>query len=220
MISYNVGVTGLNAMDDPVGGVPVTRSIRSAKEWGGRIIALTYDALDTGIYNSGLLDEVYLLPYPSEGENALLQRLKQILQKTSIDVIIPTIDSELVNFCRLEPELKELGVNLLLPSEDKIRLNRKDQLGEFFRVNGIRAPKTITITEPAELKKAAEEMGFPMVVKGAVHDAALAYSDDEALVYYQRIKAEWGLPLVAQEYIQGEEYTVISLSDREGNLSG
>ena len=220
MISYSVGITGLNAMDDPVAGIPVTRSIRSAKEWGGRIIALAYDALDTGIYDSGLLDEVYLLPYPSEGENALLQRLKQILEKTSIDVIIPTVDSELVNFCRLEPELKELGINLLLPPEDKIRLHRKERLREFCQANGICAPKTITITEPAELKKAGKELGFPLVVKGAVHEAALAYSEDEALVHYQRIKAAWGLPLVAQEYIPGEEYTVIALGDRDGNLVG
>jgi len=220
MISYNVAVTGLNAMDDPVGGIPVTRSIKSAKEWGGKIIALTYDALDTGIYNSGLLDEVYLLPYPAEGENALLQRLKQILQKTSIDVIIPTIDSELVNISRLEPELKELGVNLLLSPEDKLRLNRKGQLGEFCQANGIRSPKTIPITESAELKKAAEELGLPMVVKGMVHDAALAYTADEALTHYQRISARWGLPLIAQEYIQGEEYTVVALTDREGNLIG
>jgi len=68
MISCNVAVTGLNAMDDSLPGIPVIRSLRASTEWTGKIIGLTYDAFDTGIFNTELLDEVYLMPYPTEGE--------------------------------------------------------------------------------------------------------------------------------------------------------
>jgi len=81
MIKYTVGVTGLNATDNPGPGVPVIRSIKDSPLWQGKIVGLAYDALDTGIYNNDLMDEVYLIPYPTEGEENLLARLKYIKDK-------------------------------------------------------------------------------------------------------------------------------------------
>ncbi|MFA4836475.1 MAG: ATP-grasp domain-containing protein [Dehalococcoidia bacterium] len=221
MVHCNVAVTGLNAMEDSLPGIPVIRSLRAAgEELTGKIIGLTYDTFDTGIYNSELLDEVYLMPYPSEGETAILQRLKEIVKKTPIQVLIPTVDAELVSYSRLEPELNELGIKVLLPPEDRIRLHQKQQLGAFCYYNGIKAPRTITITDPAELSAAAKQVGFPFVLKGTFHDAYMVSSLPEALVFYHKIKEAWGLPMVVQEYIKGEEYTVVALADGSERLVG
>ena len=62
MKKLNIAVTGLNATDNPAPGIPVIRSVRHDLKNIGKIIGLTYDAFDTGIYDGDLLDEVYLIP--------------------------------------------------------------------------------------------------------------------------------------------------------------
>ena len=219
MIQCNVAVTGLNVADDPAPGIAVIRSIKDSGQWEGKVIGLAYDALDTGIYDKGLLDEVYLLPYPFN-VGGLWQRLKDITQKTRIDVLIPLLDLELLSFHALEPSLKEMGINLLLPPISTIKMHFKLNLAEFCRKNDIKSPRQVAITYPASIAPNFTWLGTPVVVKGIVHESHLAYSAEEAIVYFNRIKMRWGLPVIMQEYIWGEEYNVDCLADREGELIG
>ena len=71
-----VAVTGLNATDNPAPGVGVMRALRAASP-GDRLVGLAYDALDPGIYAKDLAAEVFLIPYPSHGVEAFLDRLDQ-----------------------------------------------------------------------------------------------------------------------------------------------
>ena len=219
MIQCNIAVTGLNTTDDPAPGLAVIRSIRESREWEGRIIGLSYNALDTGIYDKGLLDEVYLLPYPFDS-GGLWQRLKDITKKTKIDVLMPLLDLELLSLSALEPSLREMGINLLLPPASKIKMHFKLNLAEFCQKNDIKYPKQVAITSPAWIAPNITGLSIPMVVKGIVHESHLAYSAEEALVYFNRIKMRWGLPVLLQEYIQGEEYNTDCLTDKEGKLIG
>ena len=45
-----VAVTGLNAIDSPGPGVAVIRAIRDSKDYKVRIIGLSYEAMEPGIY--------------------------------------------------------------------------------------------------------------------------------------------------------------------------
>ncbi len=219
MIKCNIAVTGLNATDDPAPGIAVIRSIRESGQWEGKIIGLAYNALDTGIYDKGLLDEVYLLPnvFDSSG---LWQRLRDITQKTRIDVLVPLLDLELLSLLSLEPALKEMGISLLLPPMSKIKMHYKINLAEFCRKNAIKYPKQVAITSPAWIASNIAELGIPVVVKGIVHESYLAYSVEEAAIYFNRIRIRWGLPVLLQEYIPGEEYNTDCLVDRDGRLIG
>lgn len=218
--NYTVGVTGLSATDNPAPGVPVIRSIRSNPDWKGKIIGLAYDALDTGIYNKDLMDEVYLMPYPGEGEGNLLSRLKYIAEKTNLNAIIPTLDSELINFIRIQEELKKINVELLIPSEEHLKIRAKTSLKEFCEKNGFDVPNTVIITDSAEIVKNISAIGFPLAVKGIFYESYTAYSLDEAIVYFYKIKNKWGIPVIIQQYINGEEYDVVSLGDRKGKIKG
>ncbi|MEY4110388.1 MAG: hypothetical protein RLZZ46_743, partial [Bacteroidota bacterium] len=51
-----VAVTGLNAIDSPGPGVAVIRAIRECTDWDARIIGLSYEALEPGIYMDGICD--------------------------------------------------------------------------------------------------------------------------------------------------------------------
>ena len=166
------------------------------------------------------MDEVYLIPYPTEGEENLLARLKYIKDKTGINVIIPTLDSELSNFVRLEPELKKINVHMLIPTERKLKLRAKNVLQEFCKKSGFDVPSTTIVQELTEITKIAESLKFPIAVKGIFYESYTAYTIDEALLYFCKIKERWGLPIILQEYIHGEEYDVVALCDKKNKIKG
>ena len=91
-----IAVTGLNATDNPAPGVAVIRSLRAAPDFHGRVVGLAYDSLDPGLYCDELdLAAAFLIPYPSQGLEALRERLFEIHARVPFDVLMPTLDSEL-----------------------------------------------------------------------------------------------------------------------------
>jgi len=106
----SIAVSGLNVTDNPGPGVSVIRSIRDSLEFDGIITGLAFDPLDPGIYMRGICDNVFLMPYPSQGSDHLLERIKEIHSKIPLDVIIPTLDSELDAYLRISGELEKMGI--------------------------------------------------------------------------------------------------------------
>lgn len=220
MKKFNIAVTGLNATDNPAPGIPVIRCIRHAGLHKGKIIGLGYDAFDTGIYDADLLDEVYLIPYPSEGENTLLERIRAIHSRSPIDVLIPTLDSELSNFNRLSHELTALGIKLLIPTEEQVRMRSKSVLTDFCSKHGFDTARTLVLNDPRQLTDALKKFGSPIVVKGVFYEASIAHSVEEAMIHFHKFKMKWGLPIIVQEFLQGEEYDVACVGDGHGGLVG
>ncbi len=218
----HIAVTGLNATDDPSPGLNVIRSLREWDDGRGqvKIIGLAYDALDTGIHAPGLIDEVYLLPYASEGLGNLIHRIREIRQRTRIDVIIPTLDGEILNFCQAAPILRPLGIRMLLPGEAQIRLHFKHALPQFCLEHGLPTPRIMLIYEAKQLWEAFGTLGMPLVLKGILHEAHVAHTLTQAQVYFDLIRSRWGIPLVAQEYIRGEGAGVVALCDRKSQVVG
>lgn len=212
-MAESIGITGLHAADNPAPGIPVARSLRADAAWDGRIIGLAYDALDTGIYDGDILDEVYLIPYPSEGAGTLLARLREIRAKAAFDVLIPNLDSEIANFIRIAPDLEEMGIRLAVPTQEALRMRSKAHLAEFCKARKIPAPRTRVLTDPAALAGVLADLGQPVWVKGLFHGAHRGAGLEEARVAFGRVAAEWGLPVMLQENVAGEEYDVVALGD-------
>ncbi len=218
--NISIAVTGMNASDNPGPGVPVIRAIRHSEEFCGSIIGLTYDPLDPGVYMDNICDHVYLLPYPSEGAYVLKNRILEIHKRTPIDVIVPTLDSELALFILIQDELKSEGIHTFLPTKESLDLRSKSQLSELDRKLGISVPKGKAVTSPTALQAVQEELGYPIVIKGQFYEAYIAWSPAEADFYFKQVSAKWGMPVVVQEYITGQEYDVVALGDGLGGLTG
>ncbi|MCP5061621.1 MAG: ATP-grasp domain-containing protein [Ignavibacteriae bacterium] len=215
-----IAVTGLNNVDSPAPGVPVIRGIKEGKDFDGQIVGLLYDALEPGAYMNDLCSSNYLMPYPSSGLEAFLNRIKVIHAIEKIDVIIPTLDAELFAFVKLESDLLELGIKTFLPTTDQLNLRAKDKLGEFCENNNIKAPKTFAISSIEELYKIPSKLSYPMVIKGIFYDAYIANNFDEALAYFHKVSYKWGLPIVVQEFLRGDEYNVVAVGDGNGAVVG
>ena len=221
-IDVTVAITGMNAKpDNPGPGLAVARCLREAPEFQGRIIGIGYDGLDPGLYLKEFCDAGYILPYPSSGDDMLIEALTTIQEKEHIDILMPCLDAELPSMIRLRPVIEDLGFKMFLPSQEQLRLRNKDRLEELAEHAGIECPATKAITSSGFFHE-CEDKGwtYPFVVKGLFYDAQIVHNELEAKAAFRRIAAEWGFPVLVQKFVKGEEYNLTAVGDGNGNLLG
>lgn len=219
---WNVGVTGINARPESPGpGCAVSRCLREHELFEGKIVGLGYDVLDAGLYSRDFCHAGYLLPYPSQGKDALLERLLEIHEREHLDAIIPCLDAELQNFIQLQGELENAGIRMLIPSKEQFNLRAKDHLSSFCKNAGVRAPETKPITDSLFFDHAEEEgWSYPLIVKGIFYDASIVYTAIDAKAVFQKLVAAWGYPVLVQRVIRGDEYDVSAIGDGKGGMIG
>lgn len=219
--SITVGVTGLNNIDSPGPGIPVIRALKESLDFDVRIVGLSYETLEPGIYMHELVDKVYQLPLPTAGTSMLKDRLSYIQNYEKLDVIIPNFDAELHNFIKIAQWMKEeLGIATFLPSMESFEERQKSELNKFGEKQGIKVPASRMVSQIQELKKLEEEIDYPMVIKGRYYDAYIASSFEQATSYFYKIVAKWGYPVIVQEFITGTEVNVTALGDGKGTCIG
>lgn len=221
-MQMTVAITGMNARpDNPGPGYAVARCLREVQNFRGKIIGLSYDALDPGLYARDVCDASALLPYPSAGDAALLDRVREIHARAAIDVLIPCLDSELTGMARIEPQLRALGIKTFLPSEEQLRMRGKDRLAEVAALGGIESPDSLSVTRAAFFYECQEKgWSYPFVVKGLYYDARVVKSADEGAEAFRKISAEWGVPVLVQKLVRGVEINLTAVGDGSGAMLG
>ncbi|MBU0765325.1 MAG: ATP-grasp domain-containing protein [Bacteroidetes bacterium] len=215
-----VAVTGLNNTDNPGPGIPVIRGIRESKDLDARIIGLAYENLEPGVYMHNTVDKTYQVPFPSSGSEALMERLAYINSVENIDVLIPNFDAELYTFMRNADKLEKMGIRTFLPPLDRFEERHKANLPDFGKKYNVKVPDSKPITGHQEIMRLHEEFEFPVMVKGKFYDAYIAYNHEQIRMYFNKISAKWGLPIIIQEFVKGTEVNVIALGDGNGNTVG
>jgi carbamoyl-phosphate synthase large subunit len=212
-----IAVTGLNANDNPGPGVAVIRAIRDEFGDNIRIIGLSYESLEPGIYLPEMVDKTYQIPYPTAGVAALKERIQYINGQEAIDLIIPNFDAELYNFIKITPWLAATGINTFLPTEQQLASRDKVSLEEFGAKHGFHIPADHKLHTITDITKAAHQLGYPLVIKGQYYEAAVCYEPEAAIKAFHNLSAKWGVPLIAQQFIKGTEINIAGLADGRGN---
>ncbi len=212
-----VAVTGLNAIDSPGPGIAVIRGILDCTAWDVKIIGLSYESLEPGIYMHDIVSKTYQIPYPSAGSEALYNRLIQIHEQEQIDVIIPNFDAELQNFIKISKDLKKAGIGTFLPSLAQLEARDKVNLYNFGLQHNLLVPADRIIYKAEDLKSVIEQFDFPIVVKGKYYEAVVAYTLEQAQKAFHKLQAKWGLPIIVQQFINGTEINIAALGDGKGN---
>lgn len=216
-----VGVTGLNNIDSPGPGIPVIRALKESSLFDVRIIGLSYESLEPGLYMHELVDKSYTIPMPTGGSSILFDRLSFITNKENLDVIIPNFDAELHNFIRLAPQLKQqLNIATFLPTQEQFESRHKSVLYEFGETNDVKVPFAKMIFSASEINELKDEFPYPIVIKGKYYDASIAATPEQAINYFYKISAKWGLPIIVQEFVSGNEVNVTAIGDGKGNCIG
>lgn len=220
--SYTIAVTGLNAIDSPGPGLAVIRGLKDAQSFDVKIIGLSYEALEPGIYLHEYVDKTYQIPYPSAGQDVLFERLSYIAsQEGTVDFLFPNFDAELYNFIKLAPRFEqELGIRMYLPTMDQFESRHKVNLYEFGRQYNLKVPFAKMVFSASDIAGVSNEFGFPLVVKGKFYDARIAYNNEQATQHFNKISTQWGLPVLLQEFVHGTEVNVCGVGDGKGNLIG
>lgn len=219
-LPVTIAVSGLNNIDSPGPGIPVIRGLRESSTLKPRIIGLAYENLEPGAYMHELVDKTYKVPYPGEGIEPLLERIRFIHEKEKINVLIPNFDSELFGLMKSEALLNSWGIKMFLPTLKQFEERHKTNLPAYGKKYGVHVPDSWPVTSHSDIYDLREKAEFPYVVKGKFYDAYIAYEIDQALMYFNKISAKWGLPIVIQEFVKGTEVNVVALGDGNGNTIG
>jgi len=215
-----VGVTGINAVDNPGPGVGVARSLKEDPDLDVTIVGLAYDAMEPGIYMDWVVDKSYVMPYPSGSGEAYFSRLLHIKNAYGLDHVIPNLDSELPFYIKYADRLEAAGITTFVPDMSRFRLRGKDKLEDVADRIGVKLPRTEVVTSYETLVRAVETIGFPVMIKGCFYKAHRAFTMQEAAKHYHELVAEWGYPIIVQEVVSGDELNVLGLGDGEGHSLG
>ena len=232
MSALCVAVSGLSVVGTLAPGLPVVQTLRRDEVGSGlaastpgaidrlRIVGLSYDPMEPASYDRQLLDASYLLPYPAQGPSALLARLRYIHARERLDVIIPTLDSELSHYIQLAPELRKLGIRVLLPSAAAFSRRTKTDLETVSALSSVKVPRSIAVKSIGEAYQKSSKLRLPFVVKGNLHGATIVHNLDHMAAAVADHANRWGYPVVLQEYIPGTEFDVVALADEAWQLVG
>jgi carbamoyl-phosphate synthase large subunit len=220
--TLNIAISGLNNVDSPGPGIPVIRGLRESNKFHSRIIGLAYENLEPGPYMHEFVDKTYKVPYPSEGVESLMDRIKYIHSRERIHVLIPNFDSEIFVFIKLADRLREMGILTFLPTLHQFEERHKSNLPAFGKKHGIKVPDSYPVTSASEIfdLKKDQKVDYPLVIKGIFYDAFIAGNSEQAAIYFNKISAKWGLPVVVQEFVKGTEVNVVALGDGTGKTIG
>lgn len=139
-----------------------------------------------------------------------IAQLIEICTQDKIDLVLPTIDTDLLVLAENKEKFEKKGVKVLVSEADMIRVCRdKNHTGAFFEKCGLRAPKTYNDYEKYD-------GAFPCFIKpkdGSSSINAFKVEDEEELAVY----AEQIDDYVIQPFVEGREYTIDIFCDFDGN---
>ncbi len=143
-------------------------------------------------------------------EDGYIDELLKICVDDKIDMLIPTIDTDLLVLAQNKHRFENVGTKVLVSAEDKIAICRdKNLTADFFVECGLKAPATVADYNNYECT-------FPCFIKpkdGSSSINAFKVNNQEELLVYSHLVKDY----IIQPFIDGTEYTVDVFCDYEGN---
>ncbi|SFR86585.1 HAD-IA family hydrolase [[Clostridium] aminophilum] len=130
-----------------------------------------------------------------------IQNLLDICATDHIDLLIPTIDTDLLVLSENKEKFEAIGTKVLISNPDKIRICRdKNNTSQFFVDCGLHAP--MPVNNWKEYKS-----GYPAFIKpkdGSSSINAFKVENREELEVYARQVEDY----IVQPFVSGHEYTI------------
>jgi carbamoyl-phosphate synthase large subunit len=173
----------------------------------GRVIAV--DATEYSAAGEAA-DEFYLVPKCSDP--TFIPQILEICNAEKIDLIVPTIDTELSYYAAARGTFKEAGTIVAVSDPTTIALcEDKVFTHEWLVAHGFPAPRQST---PLEVLENPNLWEFPIVVKPRNGSASSGVRVIESAGDLQSVSRN--ASLILQEFVRGQEFTVNVFIDRQG----
>ncbi len=144
------------------------------------------------------------------GEADYIPQLLGICERDRIDLLVPTIDTDLMVLSQNAEHFRAVGTRVLVSQPDKIGICRdKNLTASFFEECGLYTPGTVNDCRKYEGK-------YPCFIKpkdGSSSINAFQVNREAELLVYAGLIGDY----IIQDLIEGEEYTVDIFCDFDGN---
>jgi carbamoyl-phosphate synthase large subunit len=147
-----------------------------------------------------------------------LRRMRTVAAATGADILVPTLDPEVAFFCGQSDWLRETGLKAMLPAPASAARAAKWAIELAGREAGFRVPKLHSVTSLEGAMRIADELGFPLMAKGAYYEAHRVNYPDEIPALFRSLSSRWGLPVLLQAEATGSEIVAACLCDHPGRL--
>lgn len=148
---------------------------------------------------------------PRADDDAYIPALLDICRDAQVDLLVPTIDTELQPLSDNRARFAELGTHVAVGEPDFVRMARdKQATAEALDAMGIATPATFTLDE---VRASPDSFSWPMLAKPNHGSAGRSISVVEGPSDLPRRETE---PLILQELLIGPEYTINMFFDRDG----
>ena len=143
-------------------------------------------------------------------DSQYISQLIDICVADKIDLLMPTIDTDLLILSQNIKKFKNIGTKVLVSEPDKILICRdKNNTGIFFESCGLKAPKTYNNYK--------EYLGpYPCFIKpkdGSSSINAFRVEDEKELMVYAGQVEDY----IIQPFVSGREFTIDIFCDFDGN---
>lgn len=142
-------------------------------------------------------------------DSAYIQNLVDICVADKIDLLIPTIDTDLLVLSENKERFDAIGTKVMISASDKIRICRdKNNTSQFFVDCGLHAP--MPVNDWQEYKE-----GYPAFIKpkdGSSSINAYKVDNEEELEVYAGQVEDY----IVQPFVDGREYTIDIFCDWNG----
>ena len=152
----------------------------------------------------------YVRKVVSMKDEKYIDNLLQICEKDKINLIIPTIDFDLLELSTRKQDFENIKTRVMISSPEMIRICRdKNYTSRFFLNCGLHAP--IPVNDWKMYKGSYPAFIKPKDGSSSIH-AFKVENEEELKIYIRHID-----DYIIQPFIEGKEYTIDIFCDWEGN---
>ncbi len=152
---------------------------------------------------------------PHVNSDQYLQALSDICVNRKINLIIPTIDPELLILAKAREQLVAQGVNVAVSSVEAVSIARdKFKTAEVFASHGIPSPRTVFLDQIISGQKT---ISVPFVLKRIDGSRSIGLHFVDSIEEAKELKLD-AKSYIAQERCFGPEYTINCYVDQQGKL--
>lgn len=188
-------------------GVAVIRSLLTDSTV--EIIAGDMDPYAAGLYLVAQDNRLLLLPGAADG---FVEDLLIVCGGRGVDVVIPTVDAELLPIARNRSRFLDAGTRLAVTSEQALR----DTLDKFALARrcspSVRTPRTELLSATLD----ADSWTFPVIVKPRTGSGSRDIQTVESAADLAAMPPDE--QLLVQEFLPGEEYSLDVMADQSSRV--
>ncbi|MEO0594356.1 MAG: ATP-grasp domain-containing protein [Myxococcota bacterium] len=188
-----------------VGGPAAISVMKALPDNAFSLFASDMDPHAAGLY---LVEPERRFIIPRGDAPELCDALFAICKREAIDIVIPTVDSELEPVARERSRFEQIGTRVLLPALDALEICL-DKLRLYEEAkNVVPVPTTIPVSRDSRPDR------YPVIVKprrGSGSRGIFLVSDEKDYLGHTDTPG-----LIAQSYLPGQEYSIDVIADSDG----